>query len=400
MCMWQRIKNIYHLFVAIVANLLFLFPSNDLTVIAVTGTDGKTTTVNLIYHILKSSGRKVSMVSSIGAVVNGKKYDTGFHVTTPSPFQLQRLFQKAKNEGSKYFVLESTSHALDQNRLFGIHIDIGVLTNVTSEHLDYHKTYDNYLKTKAKLLRCAKICVVNSDDDSYKHLSDVKEEKDAKSWVTYGLSDDSKVNPRNFDLSSITLIGSFNRYNVLAAVAATRMLGINDKEIKSALSSFKLPVGRVEYVYRKDFGVMIDFAHTPNSFEKILSFVRPLTKGRLIHVFGSAGERDKSKRPLMGEISAKYADILILTAEDPRSEDVNEIIAEIEKGIKNDEVKVVKVPQRREAIQRAIKMAQKDDLVLITGKAQEGSMNYGNKETPWDEFLVVRDALQKLKNEN
>jgi UDP-N-acetylmuramoyl-L-alanyl-D-glutamate--2,6-diaminopimelate ligase len=392
--MWQRIKNIYHFFIAIFANILFFFPSRGMKVVAVTGTDGKTTTVSLIYHLLKSSGAKTSMISSIAAVIYGKAYDTGFHVTTPASFSLQRFLRKARNKKSEYFVLEVTSHAIDQNRIMGIPIKVAVLTNVTNEHLDYHKTYDNYLNTKVKLLRKAKICIVNSDDSSYTLLSDAKSEKSQDNWITYGLLESSQYNPKTFDISTARLLGDFNKYNVLAAVAVAKSLGISDEVIKKALATFHMPVGRVNYVYQEDFSIMIDFAHTPNAFEKILSTVRPITKGKIIHVFGSAGERDITKRPFLGEISSQYCDILVLTAEDPRSEDVNKIIAEIEVGIKQEQAEVIRIPDRKEAIEAAVQMAKEDDLVLITGKAQERSMTTDEEELPWDEFAAVETALK------
>ena len=391
--MWQKIKNVYHLFVAILANILFFFPSRGMKIIAVTGTDGKTTTVNLIYHILKSSGAKVSMISSINAVIEGKAYDTEFHRTTPTSFSLQGFFRKARNKKSEYFVLEVTSHAIDQHRIAGIPITVGVLTNVTNEHLDYHKTYDNYLKTKSKLLKKAKICIVNSDDSSYMFLADVKSQKAQENWITYGLSESSDYNKDTFDIKQTNLLGEFNEYNVLASVAACKALGLKDESIKKAIKNFHLPIGRADYVYQEDFSVMIDFAHTSNASEQILKAVRPTIKGSLIHVFGSAGERDVLKRPFLGEISSEYCDIIILTAEDPRTEDVNKIIAEIEVGIKKDKCEVIRIPDRREAIQAAIQMAKKDDLVLITGKSQEGSMNYGQGEEPWDEYEMVKEAL-------
>lgn len=400
--MWQRIKNIYHFFIAIFANILFFFPSRGMKVVAVTGTDGKTTTVNLIYHIIKSSGLKVSMISSISAVIDGRAYDTGFHVTTPTSFSLQKFLRKARNKKSEYFVLEVTSHAIDQNRITGVPVKVGVLTNITNEHLDYHKTYDNYLGTKVKLLKKSKIAIVNSDDSSYTLLSEAKNQKTQENWITYGLSKSSDYNEDTFDIKESSLLGDFNKYNVLAAVAACKSLGIADESIKKALKTFQMPIGRVDYVYQKDFSVMIDFAHTPSAFEKILSTVRPITKGKLIHVFGSAGERDAVKRPFLGEISSQYCDILVLTAEDPRKENVNKIIAEIEVGIKKEQCEVIRIPDRKEAIQAAIQMAKKDDLVLITGKAQESSMNYGAEEVPWSEFSAVDEALalrDKVNNE-
>lgn len=392
--MWRSIKNFYHLFVAILANIVFLFPSRGIKVIAVTGTDGKTTTVNLIYHILKTAGFKTSMISSIGAEVAGKHYETGFHVTTPSSFALQKFLRRAKNSGTKYFVLEVTSHAIDQNRIWGIGVEVGVLTNITSEHLDYHKTFDHYLKTKMNLLKKSKKAVVNSDDSSYIMLSEAKSRKDQLNWITYGLTDMSDYNPKNFDTKHVHLVGEFNEYNILASVAAANALSVDGKVIKEAVKNFQSPIGRVDFVYQKDFNVMIDFAHTPNAFEKLLQAIRPMVKGKIIHVFGSAGERDSIKRPFLGEISSQFCDILVLTAEDPRSEDVNKIIAEIEIGVKKDKCDVIRIPDRKEAIEAAIQMAKKSDLVLITGKSQEASMNYGKNEEPWNEYAVVKQALK------
>lgn len=392
--MWQKIKNIYHLFGAVLANIVFFFPSRRMRVIGVTGTDGKTTTVNLIYHILKTAGYKASMISSIAAVVDGKTYDTGFHVTTPGAFSLQRFMRRARGAKSEFFVLEVTSHAIDQERVFGVNFEVGVLTNVTNEHLDYHKTYDNYVKTKITLLKKAKIGVVNSDDSSYTMLSDAKKKKSQEEWITYGLSESSDYNPKTFDIKDLDIAEDFNKYNFLAGAAVAKALGIKDDVIKKALKTFHMPIGRVDYVYKKDFSVMIDFAHTPNAFEQILRSVRPSVKGRIIHVFGSAGQRDAVKRPFLGEISSQYCDILVLTAEDPRREDVNNIIAEIETGVKKEKCEVIRIPDRKEAIEAAIQMAKKDDLVLVTGKAQEGSMNLGKSEEPWDEFAVVESAIE------
>lgn len=396
--MWQKIKNIYHLFVAVFANILLFFPSRGMKVIAVTGTDGKTTTVNLIYHILKESRARVSMISSINAVIGDKTYDTGFHVTTPTSFALQKLLRKARKAKSEYFVLEVTSHAVDQNRIFGIPLKVGVLTNITNEHLDYHKTYDNYLRTKLEVLKKAKICIVNSDDNSYTLLSEAKSKKSQENWITYGLSESSDYNENTFDIKQSKLLGEFNKYNVLAAVAACKTLGVKDDVIEKAISTFHMPIGRTDYVYKENFSVMIDFAHTPSAFEQILRTVRPIVKGKIIHVFGSAGERDALKRPFLGEISSQYCDILVLTAEDPRKEDVNKIISEIEIGVKKGKCEVIRIPDRKEAIQAAVQMANKDDFVLITGKAQEPSMNYGKGEEYWNEFEIVEEALRAREN--
>jgi len=395
--MWQRIKNIYHLGMAILANIFYWFPSRNLRVIGVTGTDGKTTTASLIYHILHAAGFNASMVSSVGAIISGRNYDIGFHVTTPSSFAVQRFIRRAVSSGSKFLVLETTSHALDQYRVFGIKFAVGVLTNVTHEHLDYHKTYENYVKTKAKLLKMSKIAIANKDDNSYKLISKLKNQNSklqlkTQKFITYGMKNNADVNPTNFPFKT-DLIGEFNKYNVLAAIAVCKALGIKNEAIKRGIKNFVPPLGREDIVYEKDFTVMIDFAHTPNAIDQILKSVRAFVKGKIIHVFGSAGERDVTKRPLMGKMSSKYADVIILTAEDPRKEPVEKIMAQIEFGI-NKKTKVLKITDRRKAIESAIKIAQKGDLVLITGKSHEKSMNYGQGEISWDEYGAVKNSLR------
>ncbi len=396
--MIRKFKNFYHLVVAILANILFFFPGRKLIVIGVTGTDGKTTTANLIYHILKTNGFPTAISSSVSAEIGDKSLDTEFHRTTPTPTRLQHFLRKAVNSHSKYLVLEVTSHAIDQRRIWGIHFKVGVLTNVTYEHLDYHKTYDSYFKTKTLLLKKAEIAIVNRDDGTYTFLVDTERTKRPEDWITYGLDDSADVNPNTFPFKT-KLLGDFNKYNSLAAIAACQALGIDDKKIREAVTSYINPVGRADMVYNQDFAVMIDFAHTPNALNQILKAVRPLFGGRIIHVFGSAGKRDTIKRPMMGETSSQYSDIMILTAEDPRGEDVSKISDEIASGIKEKKVEIIKIPDRTEAIQAAINMAKKGDLILTTGKAHEKSMNLtGKEENPWDEFQVVRGAIANRKN--
>lgn len=395
--MWQKAKNYYHLISAVLVSLLYRIPSRNLIVIGVTGTDGKTTTVLLIYHILKTAKLNVSMISSIGAIINGKKYKLPFHVTTPSSLALQKFLKIiSRNKSSKskrFLVLEVTSHALDQFRVWGIKFNVGVLTNVTHEHLDYHKSYENYVMTKAKLLKIAKTAVVNTDDRSFKII---RKMMPYHKLVTYGFKN-AMISAENINYE-FNLIGDFNKYNMLAAISACRSLGIAENYIKKGVESFLPPLGRQEIVYKGDFEIMIDFAHTPNSFENILISLKKRIKGRLIHVFGCAGERDKSKRPKMGKISAKYSDIMILTAEDPRSESLANIMADIKSEIPNCNAKIKngairEIFDRQEAINQAISLAKKGDLVLITGKSHEKSMNLGRGEIPWDEYAAVKKAL-------
>ena len=366
-----------------------------------TGTDGKTTTVNLIFHILREAGEKVSMISSMNAVIGPKKYDTGFHVTTPDPKDVQKFLRQAVDAGSKYFVLESTSHGLSQNRLFGCFFKVGVVTNVTHEHLDYHKTYKNYLQAKAKLFGRAELAVLNKDDEPFKYLN---EKLQNIKRVTYALKSKADFTPKSFPFKT-PLLGEYNQYNCLAAIAATSSLKIPAQQIKQTLASFRGVEGRMEEIkLGQDFRVIIDFAHTPNALENTLKTLKPLVASRqsLIVVFGCAGLRDIQKRPKMGEIAAKYADLIVLTAEDPRTEDVNQIIDQIVQGCLGQGVKegttLFRIPDRGEAIKFAIqKLAKKGDIVVICGKGHEQSMCYGKKEYPWSDFKAVKKALGGLK---
>lgn len=407
--MWQRTKNIYHLNQAIVANIIYGFPSRGMKIIGVTGTDGKTTTANLIYHVLHECGEKAAVISSVGTVIDGEKFDIGFHITTPGRFDVQSYLRKAKKAGVKYIVLEITSHALDQHRVQGVHIDVGVVTNITREHLDYHKTYEKYVTAKARLLKKAKVAIVNKDDHSYLLLKRHHLKNQYNKVITYGMKKDSDMNPHVFPFET-RLLGIFNKYNCLAAVAVLQSLRISDKAIRKGLMSFNPPVGRQEIVYNKEFMVINDFAHTPNSFSVILSEAKRLTKNRLIHVFGSAAKRDVYKRPEMGKLSSKYADIIVLTSEDPRDEPIDQIFSHIEGGFKNSTFEFkqaetyqdssqkgkkvfFKIPNRKEAIRFAISLAKKGDVVLMTGKGHEKSLNYGKGEEPWDETQAAKEAI-------
>jgi UDP-N-acetylmuramoyl-L-alanyl-D-glutamate--2,6-diaminopimelate ligase len=391
--MLKRLKNVYHLLLAALATLLFRYPARNLIAIGVTGTDGKTTTVHLIYSILRKAGLPVSLISSVGAKIGGQDYNLPFHVTTPSPWQLQRFLRMAQDRGDKYLVLEVTSHGLDQNRVFGCNFRIGVITNITHEHLDYHKTYDRYLLTKAKLLERVEWAIINCEDESYVHLkSKIKNQK--SKIVTYGLRS-GDITPAKFPFTT-PLPGEYNQANCLAAIAVGQVLKIDEQKIRQAVEEFTGVSGRFEFVETgQDFRVVVDFAHTPNGLKQVLSTIKPQVSGRLIHVFGSAGLRDRLKRPKMGQISSQYADIIILTEEDFRTEDVNAIINEIAQGIAKGP-KVYKIPKRDEAINLAIKMAKKGDWVVLTGKGHEHSLAKGKKEFPWDEKEEVKKTLSLL----
>ena len=391
--MLRGLKGLYHLLIAILANIWFRSPGKRLTVIGVTGTDGKTTTTTLIYEILKAAGKKVSMITSVEAVIAGKTYDTGFHVTTPSSWAIQKFLREAADHGDTHMVLEVTSHGLAQHRVFGIPFAVGVITNVTHEHLDWHRTFKEYMATKISLLRKADIAVVNRDEaELYKTAMPYLTHKKV---LTYGVKNEADITPKTYPFTT-KLPGEFNKYNCLAAIAASRALNISKQTVRSVLANFGGVRGRMETVVSKPFTVIVDFAHTPNAIDVALTCARTLTKRRLIHVFGSAGLRDRTKRPLMGAASSRYADMIVLTEEDYRTENVEDIMDAIEKGITPGK-KVVRIPNRGEAIAFALRQAKSGDLIIITGKGHEKSLCRGTIEYPWSDQMAVRNTLNRQK---
>jgi UDP-N-acetylmuramoyl-L-alanyl-D-glutamate--2,6-diaminopimelate ligase len=391
--MLRSLKGLYHLLLAIAANIWYGFPSHNITVIGVTGTDGKTTTATLIYDILKAAGYKTSVITTVHAVIAGKTYDTGLHVTNPGPFALQKYLRQAVNHGDTHIVLEVTSHGLAQHRVLGVRFAIGVLTNVTHEHLDWHKTFEHYLATKLSLLTRAKIAVINRDEaELYTRAIPLLRRK---TLVTYGIRRDAKITPQTYPFTT-QLIGEFNQYNCLAALSVAHILGIPKKIAREAVATFAGIPGRMEIVKSEPFTVIIDFAHTPNAIDRALKTARTIAKKRLIHVFGSAGLRDRTKRPLMGKASATYADVIILTEEDYRTENVETIMDEIAAGIEPGP-QIYRFPNRQNAIDFAIKLAEPKDLVIITGKGHERSLARGRREYPWSDHEAVKKALQIKK---
>lgn len=386
----RSIKNTLHLLNAFVACAYYGFPGRKLHVIGITGTDGKTTTTHLVYEILSKAKLPVSMISSVYARVGGKEYDTGFHVTTPNPWFLQKMIKKAVDHDDTYFVLEVTSHGLDQNRVWGVPFHTGIVTNITPEHLDYHRTYAEYAKSKMKLLERSQLSVVNREDSSYEFLKSKK----FGQMISYGLKK-GDITLKTFSFKTM-LPGDYNKSNILAAYAVAHSMGISDSVIRKAIAGFKGIKGRYEIMKTKfGFTVIVDFAHTSNGLEKVLSTVRKEVKGRLIHVFGCAGLRDYKKRPVMGEISGRIADITVITEEDYRIEDFDDIVNQIKSGMKRKQnVHVYK--SRQDAINFATSIAKKGDVVLLTGKGHEQSLCRGKVEYPWNEHEAVKKALNKL----
>lgn len=387
----QKIINIlYHLPRAIMANLFFGFPTKKLKVIGITGTDGKTTTANMIYRILKDAGKKVSMISTINTVIAGKVYDTGFHVTSPDPFTIQKFAKDTARAGDEYLVLEVTSHAIDQYRVWGINFEVVVITNITHEHLDYHKTFENYFETKLRLVKEAKFAVINENIKGYwgdkgNMISKV---------ITFGL-EKGDFNQRELELE-LGISGDYNIENALCSFAVCSTLGVSTKIIKKSLQSFSSLSGRMQEVENnKRVKIIIDFAHTPNGLEQVLKTLKNISKGKLVAVFGAAGKRDVTKRPLMGEIAGKYADMVVLTAEDPRGERIEGICRQIAKGVEKSGKVQDKdywiIADRKEAINFALSSAKMGDIVGVFGKGHERSMNIdGKKEIEWSDTEAVK----------
>lgn len=390
----QSINNYYHLPKAFLVNTIHGFPTRGMTVIGVTGTDGKTTTTNMIYQVLKEAGKKVSMVSTVNAMVAGKSYSTGFHVTSPDPLMIQQFAKRAKENKDEYLILEVTSHALDQFRFWGIKFDIGVITNITHEHLDYHKTFDNYLKTKLKLLQNTKFAIINNNLRKIKEVRNI-----AGKILSFGL-DKGDFNQKDLKLK-LKVPGSYNLENALAALAVAFALNIDKKVAVKALESFTGVTGRMEEVKnKKGIKIYIDFAHTPNGLHQAITALREQNKsGRMISLIGCEGYRDIGKRAMMGEIAKKLSNFVIVTAVDPRGQ-LKIINEQISKGANKAGAKIGMnyfiIDDREDAINFAInQLAKKGDIVGIFGKGHESSMNLdGKKEIPW----LDRKAVDKVLN--
>lgn len=391
----QRVINYgEHLPLAVLANIVSGFPSRKLKVIGVTGTDGKTTTANMIYQILKENHKNVALVSTINAKIGDEEIDTGFHVTSPDPMLIQKIIKKAVDKKTEYLVLEVTSHALDQFRVWGIKFDIGVITNITAEHLDYHKNMENYINAKAKLIKSSKWAVLNKDDKNFDRLKKVAKGK----VLSFGLNSDADVNLKKYNIK-LQLKGDFNLLNGLAAASVGQILGLEKDQIIKPLEEVKSLVGRMQEVENKlGIKIVIDFAHTPNALKNALETLKKDKKGKLISVFGAASERDVEKRPKMGEIAGRLGDVVILTEEDPRFEDNQKIMDQIAKGVLENkdfsEKNLFMISDRKEAIKKALEVAKKGDTVGIFGKGHERSINRKGVENKWSDYEAVEGLIK------
>ena len=415
--MLRTLKNwLWHLPQAIFWNFYYSFPSRKLTLIGVTGTDGKTSTCTLLHKLLENSGIRAGIISTINS--------PGQHTTSPSPKVLQKIFYDYLQSGHTHVVCEVTSHALSQFRYWGCNFNIGIITNISHEHMDYHKSMDQYVKVKRKLFTQSRLAILNHDDE---HFSDIKKNLNTNS-ITYGVShksdytaDKIKINPENmtFRINRQNFTTDSNYYyqiyNILACFAAFSELKLDTKIFAKTIAHFPEIKGRMELVDNNlHLRCIIDFAHTPNALSKALSSLKQSTKGKLIVIFGATGERDKSKRPLMGDVVSKNADIAIITSDDTRSEDINIINDQIISGInpkkstyfKPDKIPenqkgflYTQLPNRQDAFNLAIKIAKSGDTVISCGKGHETSILLGKTDYPWSESEAFRTAF-RLKKEN
>lgn len=388
------------------------FPAQKLKIIGITGTKGKTTTAYMIRDILLASGKKTGMIGTIYNTYGEKEIEATR--TSPESLDLQKLLKDMVDAKMEYVVMEVSSHALELDRVYGIHFNVGVFTNLSEEHLDFHENMENYLNAKAKLFEMSDFAIINGDDIYAPRLKKMIKTKIA----TYGLDNDVnltatdiRVNPgyveykmyinKMLETIHINIPARFTVYNSLAAIAVCSLFNCQMDAILLALANVKVP-GRSEIVdIEKTFTVMIDYAHNPSSLEAILTATKKHAKSRIICVFGCGGNRDKLKRPVMGEIAGRLADFTVITTDNPRNEDPKEIMKEIEAGMKNTRGLYKVIENRKEAIKFAMRIAWKNDIVIIAGKGHETyQILKNNKKIPFDERKIVKQIAESMEEKN
>ena len=408
----QSFKNLlYHFPFAVFSAIYFGFPAKKLKVIGVTGTNGKTTTVQFITRILREAGKKTAMASTINFVLGDREWTNASKFTTLSAWKLQKFLREAADSGCEYAVVETSSHALDQHRVWGVDYEIAVMTNVTREHLDYHRTMGAYRRAKRRLFERARRAVVNLDMESPEEYLGLKRYVGSVSYSTEHPEADVFAEGITFDVSGtsfsvqgkpfqIHLPGRYNVENALAAIAVAQISGIDFSTASRALDGISGVPGRMESVPNaRGLHIIIDYAVTPDSLEKLYGLIADMRNGdsRIISVLGACGERDRGKRPIMGSIVSSYADALVLTNEDPYHEDPDQILDEIERGISDREREkhYWRILDRREAIAHALKIAESGDWIIVTGKGAEETMAIGDERLPWNERQVIEEELSE-----
>ncbi|SMD05935.1 UDP-N-acetylmuramoyl-L-alanyl-D-glutamate--2,6-diaminopimelate ligase [Sporomusa malonica] len=403
----------------------FDYPGYNLRMIGVTGTNGKTTTTYLIRSILRQAGYKVGLIGTIQTLIDDKALPV--KNTTPDVIELQSTLAEMVNSGMEYVVMEVSSHALALERVAGCEFDVGVFTNMTQDHLDFHQTFDNYIDAKAELFRrlsqpssrkSGKTAVINFDDSA----GEIMANNSACSVISYGIKCSAVLTADSIDVEAagssfsingvfgimslkLGITGMFNVYNVLAAVGVALAEKVDPAIIKQALESFISVPGRFELVHAgQPFTVIVDYAHTPDGLENVLKTAKQFAKGRIIVVFGCGGDRDRTKRPIMGKLAAQYGDIVLATSDNPRSEDPEKILADIEVGIRDGlssiacSDKSYKItPDRRQAITQALQLAEPQDVILIAGKGHETYQILKDRTIDFDDRQVAREVIREMR---
>lgn len=419
--LFERVEPFGHLCEAVLWNVVYGFPARGMKVIGVTGTNGKTTTTFLIHRMLVEAGVNAGIMTTVGYGVGHEIKPQVHHMTNVGPRELMARLRAMKRQGMDWLVLETTSHALAQHRTWGVPYSVAVVTNVTHEHLDYHKTFERYTEAKKKLFKLVghnsrglNVGIANADDGVGEDFA-----SQTKNPVLYGVSaglvraTDVKLSPNGVSYKVIIddeekyhirshLPGSFNVYNTLATVCVGRALGLTRRQIEQGIQALEGVEGRMTTVNQgQKFNVVVDFAHTPDSFEKLLKDVRPVVPGKLVVLFGSAGRRDEAKRAIQGRLAGNYADEVIVTEEDDRDCDGVEIMNQIAGGAeefgKVRDKDLFLVHDRTEAIRFAMtRTTSADDTILLLGKGHEKTIERANGEEPWDEIHTANTALRDL----
>ncbi|KQL53553.1 UDP-N-acetylmuramoylalanyl-D-glutamate--2,6-diaminopimelate ligase [Heyndrickxia shackletonii] len=401
---------------AIISTHFYGYPSLDMKLIGITGTNGKTTTSYIIDKILSDYGYKTGLMGNNGVKINHNVYPTD--INTQEPPILQRHLRKMAEVNTEYCVMEVSSQGLDMGRVLGCHFQTAIFTNLTQDHLDYHGTFEAYRDAKASFFsrlgnaftpKNNKYAVLNADDPSKEFFRRITPAE----VITYGISKKADVTADNILLTSkgtrfvlkcfageieidLNLVGRFNVYNALAGITATLLEGVSLSDIKKSLSELSSVDGRMEIVnVGQEFLVIVDYAHTPDALENALSTIKEFAKGKIITVFGCGGNRDKTKRPVMGKIANQYSDTVIITSDNPRTEDPVSIIEDIRNGMVNPN-NCLSIVNRDEAIVKAINIATKDDIILIAGKGHEKYQILENKTIQFDDKEIAKKALSEL----
>jgi UDP-N-acetylmuramoyl-L-alanyl-D-glutamate--2,6-diaminopimelate ligase len=407
-----KVKNVREALAICSANF-YNNPSNNFNLIGVTGTNGKTSTTHIIKEILSRANHNVGLIGTVNSKINDEVLDIYYPTaTTPDPIELQKILHEMYLQNVDDVVIEVSSHALKLHKVDSLNFNIGVFTNLSQDHLDFHKTMQDYLDSKCILFKKCKIGIINADDSVFDYIKahasckifsyGINNECDYRAiniictecYVKFDVIDSRKNLFRDFYTN---IPGNFSIYNSLCAIIVGIISNIPLETIKNALRQIKNVPGRMQKVNSSKFNVIVDYAHSPDSLEKVLKSIREFTKNRLICVFGCGGDRDKTKRPIMGKIAAEQSDYLIITSDNPRKENPEQIIKDVAIGLQNNNIVCEQIPDRREAIMKALKIYNDGDMILIAGKGHENYQIFADRTVYFDDVKVTEELIKKLE---